>query len=275
MMGGGSMVGSVSVMRVNASALAPVAVSSEVLNVSATEINSTFVRLRGAVLDAQPAMSSWRVWPLGQMGGAVLRRPSHTYPLRLHDLLVVALSPLTTYEAEVLFLFPNGSVARPAANLRFTTANISAAAAAVSFGANVALASAGASIAGVSSNYGGAANSGSWGADSAIDGSGSTAWSSNGDGNAAWIKVQFATSRTIVGVGYWTRTMTSSALTSQFKVTSWEGADLGTFSLPDATQMYSFALPGGAVTTAGLRFDVVASSGGNTGAHEVAAYVAA
>lgn len=50
---------------------------------------------------------------------------------------------------------------------------------------NRALPAHGAQVTGVSSNFGGGADDATWGALSAIDGSGATAWSSNRDGDEA------------------------------------------------------------------------------------------
>ena len=56
---------------------------------------------------------------------------------------------------------------------------------------NLASPEAGARVVAVSSNFGVAANDGPWGADSAIDGNRGTEWFSAGDGNAAFIEIEF------------------------------------------------------------------------------------
>ena len=48
-------------------------------------------------------------------------------------------------------------------------------------------------MAGVSSNYGNAANNSAYGADDVLDGDPRTEWSSNGDGNHAWIEIELST----------------------------------------------------------------------------------
>jgi hypothetical protein len=54
-----------------------------------------------------------------------------------------------------------------------------------------------------------------------------------------------------------------------FQVVTESGAVLGPFQLPNSSEMHSFPV---SVTARQLRFEVVKSSSGNTGAVEVAAY---
>ncbi|KAH8072729.1 hypothetical protein JL721_3374 [Aureococcus anophagefferens] len=82
---------------------------------------------------------------------------------------------------------------------------------------NVALASAGASVAAVSSNYGGGSSSSSYGADKAIDGSDSSQWSSDGDGDGASITIALPSATDVVGVGFYSRSMTNSAVIQTYE----------------------------------------------------------
>ena len=121
-----------------------------------------------------------------------------------------------------------------------------------------------------SSNFGGASNDEPWGADNAIDGSAGTAWSSDGDGNDAFLVIQLAEATRIEMLDVHTRMMPND--TSQifsFTLTDDQGESHGPFELPDATQPYSFAVD---FIASFMRFDVVESSGGNTGFVELAAY---
>ncbi len=138
-------------------------------------------------------------------------------------------------------------------------------------GQNVALMSAGAKIQAVSSNYGGGGNDSSFGANNAIDGDLNTQWSSNGDGDNAWIEIDLGKEFTIDAVGFRTRTMGSSAQISQFRVITDKGETLGPFDIADASQVYYFPVNTTAQT---LRFEVLKSSGGNTGAAEIEVYAA-
>lgn len=136
-------------------------------------------------------------------------------------------------------------------------------------GENVALLSAGAQIAGVSSNFGGGDNDSTWGANNAIDGDPATEWSSDGDGDDAWIEIELAQERTITAIGLWTRTMGSSAQIESFRVRTGQGDTLGPFELEGAANMEFFAVQ---TRARRLRFEVASSSGGNTGAVEIAVY---
>jgi hypothetical protein len=128
----------------------------------------------------------------------------------------------------------------------------------------------GAQIVGVSSNFGGQPNDGRWGALNAFDDNPNTAWSSDGDGDDAWVEVELAERSRITRVEFWTRFMSDgSAQITSFTITTDDGEVYGPFELPDAEQSYTFDVEIEAKT---LRFDVETSSGGNTGAVEIAVY---
>jgi hypothetical protein len=135
---------------------------------------------------------------------------------------------------------------------------------------NVASLQAGARVVAASSNFGGAANDGTWGANSAIDGNRGTAWSSNGDGNDAFIEIELAEPAQVYAVEVWTRSMSDgTAQVLAFTLTTDRGDVLGPFELADAAEPYRFDID---VVTHSLRLDVVDSSGGNTGLVEFAVY---
>ena len=135
---------------------------------------------------------------------------------------------------------------------------------------NLASLEAGARVVAVSSNFGGAANDEQWGANSAIDGNRGTAWSSNGDGNDAFIEVALAQPARLHAVEVWTRSMSDgTAQIFAFTLTTDTGEVLGPFTLEDAEQAHRFPVD---VVARSLRLDVVDSSGGNTGLVEFAAY---
>jgi hypothetical protein len=128
----------------------------------------------------------------------------------------------------------------------------------------------GAEIVGYSSAFGGAGLDQRWGAGSAFDGSPNSAWSSAGDGDNAWIEVKLAQRSRIRRVEFWTRSMSDgSAQILQFTITTDDGETYGPFDLPDASQAYTFDVD---IVAETLRFEVVNSSGGNTGAVEIAVY---
>ena len=138
--------------------------------------------------------------------------------------------------------------------------------AAVEPGVNVASAASGARIVEVSSSFG---NGDSWSGERAIDEDPTTSWSSQGDGDEAFLTVELAEVTELGAVGFWTRTMVTSAQASAFQVVTDDGTVLGPFEVPAADQLYVFPV---SARTQRLRFEVTTSSGGNTGAVEVAAF---
>lgn len=133
---------------------------------------------------------------------------------------------------------------------------------------NLAAADAGASVMDVSSIFG---DSPSWAAEHAIDGDPATEWSSAGDGDEAYLVVALPEPTTIASFGIWTRTMGSSAQILTFQVIVDGDRVLGPFEVADASGIHEFALDA-PVETQALRFEVVTSTGGNTGLVEFAAY---
>ncbi len=136
-------------------------------------------------------------------------------------------------------------------------------------GKNLALISAGARVVGVSSNFGGGDNNSNFGANHAFDGDPSTQWSSNSDGNKAWVEIELAVQSHITGIGFWTRTMGSSAQIRSFQVIADGGKVYGPFKLSDADAAHYFTTDFSAHK---LRFEAVDTSGGNTGAVEIEVY---
>lgn len=128
----------------------------------------------------------------------------------------------------------------------------------------------GAEVVGVSSNFGNQANDGTFGIFRAFDGNINTAWSSNGDGSDAWFEVELAQRSLLDRLEFWSRSMSDgSSRVFEFTITTEDGTTYGPFELPDTEQAYEFEVE---IIAERLRFDVVDSSGGNTGAIEVAVY---
>lgn len=128
----------------------------------------------------------------------------------------------------------------------------------------------GAEITGYSSTFGGADLTERWGALSAVDGSSNSAWSSAGDGNDAWLEIRLAQRSQINRIEYWSRVMSDgTSQVFEFTITTDDGRVYGPFTVDDADQAYSFEVD---FQTTTLRFDVVSSSGGNTGAVEFGVY---
>jgi len=135
---------------------------------------------------------------------------------------------------------------------------------------NLASITTGAQVIAVSSNYGNGANDAPWGATSAVDDARSTAWSSNGDGDNAFLEIKLAKMTLLAEAAVWTRTMSDgTAQIFKFTLTTDKGNVFGPFDLPDASKAYHFPL---GVEASTIRMDVLESSGGNTGLVEFGVY---
>jgi len=174
-----------------------------------------------------------------------------------HHPLLSDLDPDTEYHYRVQGTAPDGTLYMSEDRV-FRTLPVEEAAE-----VNLASPEAGARVIAVSSSFGGAANDEPWGANSAIDGSRGTAWSSNGDGNDAFVEIELAEPANLHAVEVWTRSMSDgTAQISEFTLTTDSGEVLGPFTLTDAEQSYRFDLD---AVARSLRLDVVDSTGGNTG----------
>lgn len=121
----------------------------------------------------------------------------------------------------------------------------------------------GASIEAVSSEY-----SDAFAAANAIDGNGLSEWSSAGDGDDAFIELDFGEPIEAVGVGFHTREMTDgTSITTSFTITVDDDRTYGPFAAGPGLSIAEVSFVGRWV-----RFDVETSTGGNTGAVEVEVY---
>ncbi len=153
----------------------------------------------------------------------------------------------TIYRSETAtFTIPEGEMASPPTD-------------SIDRGANLAI---GATVVDVSSEF----NS-SFAAANAVDDSGTTEWSSAGDGDDAFITIDLGDIVEIAGVEFITRSMLDgTAITETFSVTVDDRNTYGPFSAGTAVDPNFAAIEGmGRV----IRFDVDTSTGGNVGAVEV------
>lgn len=135
---------------------------------------------------------------------------------------------------------------------------------------NLASLAQGAAIIAVSSNFGGAANDEPWGALNAIDGNRGTAWSSDGDGDEAFLEIKLAGQAQLSAIEVWSRSMADgTAEIYSFTLTTDGGEVLGPFELEDTEQAHRFPID---VMARSLLLEIITSSGGNTGLVEFAAY---
>lgn len=185
-----------------------------------------------------------------------------------HEVPLDDLEPLTTYYVRA-FAEDEAGETFTSELMSFTTREASA----VSLGTNVALPAAGAVVVEVSSNFGGAANDETWGAESAFDGEMSTAWATDGDGDAAFVVVDLRTARTISGFAFRSRDMADGSSIIRSVTLTLDGREIGSFATPDPTQLYPFELEE-PVTGRIVRIDAVETTGGNTGAREIEIYEA-
>jgi hypothetical protein len=120
----------------------------------------------------------------------------------------------------------------------------------------------GATVVAVSSVF-----SDAWSGENAVDGDMSTEWATAGSGDDAFIEIDLGSPEDVIGVEFITRTMgDGTATTSEYTVTVDGGDVFGPFPAGDPSDnRFAEALFAGQV----LRFDVVSSTGGNTGAIEV------
>ena len=134
---------------------------------------------------------------------------------------------------------------------------------------NVARASMGTTVSAVSSNWSGGSNDSDWGVDHVIDADMYTEWSSNGDGNGAYVVLDFGQSRTVTHFGFRSRKMRDGTSIIQSVQLSFDGgATVGPFATPDPDHRYAFELAA-PVTARTVRVEAVATTGGNTGAKEI------
>lgn len=185
-----------------------------------------------------------------------------------HGPVLTGLEPDTLYHYQLGGMGADGTVYR-SEDMTFRTPAADTAETQTPTDRNLALLSEGARLVGTSSNFGGAKDSETWGGDSAVDGDPTTQWSSDGDGDDAWIEVELEAEAHITRVGFWTRTMVSSAQIITFQVVAGDGTVTGPFTLDGASAIHHFETD---ITTSRLRFEVVESSGGNTGAVEIAVF---
>ncbi len=217
------------------------------------------------VKTAAPTFCQVNYGPTPQYGQ--MRRMTMSGPMTDHRILLPGLQPDTVYHVRLTAVDVQARVYQ-SGDLTFRT---QPAAAGRPKGRNMARLSVGARVIGVSSNYGGEGITSTYGANNAIDGDPSTEWSSNGDGDNAWIEIDLSRAYSLSAVGLWTRTMGSTAQIQEFEVVADGKIRLGPFTLRDATGIHYFPVD---VTARRLRFNVRKSTGGNTGAIEIEALAA-
>jgi hypothetical protein len=179
------------------------------------------------------------------MGGTAITR---------HVVVLSGLIPGSTYRYRLTAVDAQGRVFQSPELATFTTPRKRAA-----LEEDIAI---GAKVVAVSSQW-----SNAYGAANAVDGNLSTEWASNGDGSRAFITIDLGRPRKITGVAFISRAMSDgSAITRTFAVVVNGGQRYGPFVAGDRLEPHTATV---AFTGRRLRFEVLQSTGGNTGAAEV------
>ncbi len=172
-----------------------------------------------------------------------------------HVVLLKGLVPNTTYFFRLTATDAQGRVFQTPELATFTTTPTKSA----SLGRDVALS---AKVVGVSSQF-----SNDFRAANAVDGNLSTEWSSAGDGDRAFITIDLGKPTAVTGVSFLTREMSDgSTITQTFAVVVDGGKRYGPFPAGNRLNPRIAAV---SFTGRRLRFEVVKSTGGNTGAAEI------
>jgi F5/8 type C domain len=181
------------------------------------------------------------------MGGTAISR---------HTVLLSGLTPNTTYRFRLTATDAQGRVFQSRELTTFATTTPRKAARA---GRDLAV---GAKIIAASSQW-----SSAYRAANAVDGNLSSEWASAGDGDRAFITIDLGRRRQIGGVSFRTREMSDgSAITQTFAVVVDGGKRYGPFPAGNRRNPKTEAV---SFTGRRLRFEVVTSTGGNTGAAEI------
>ncbi|MDP6549003.1 MAG: discoidin domain-containing protein, partial [Dehalococcoidia bacterium] len=157
-----------------------------------------------------------------------------------HHPVMSRLEPDTTYYLRFQGTGPDGTLYRSEEYTVRTPAASDVKAPEKPGGKNLALPVNGGSISAVSGNFGGGSNGSSFGANNAIDGNMGTEWSSQGDGDDAWIEIELAEQAEVRAVGFRTRTMGDSAQIFTFRIVADGRAISGPFELPASNGIYYF-----------------------------------
>lgn len=217
------------------------------------DIGGTVATLRvSTTIDAVCAVAYGETADLGQLA---TDQDMSAGPHHQHAPLMKQLRPDTTYFYRLQGVGVDGRLYQSPL-LRFR----SAPATEQPSGRNLA---AGARVVDVSSEF-----SSSFAAKNAVDGNDATEWSSRGDGDKAFITIDLGGPRKISGVAFRTRAMSDgTAIARTFTVTV-DGKDtFGPFRTSPQSRVAEVSFTGQV-----LRFSVVESTGGNTGAIEIEAY---
>jgi len=122
-----------------------------------------------------------------------------------------------------------------------------------------------------SSNYLDMDDDGLWGAANAIDGLMASEWSSNGDGDDAFVTLDFGQARDITAFGFRSRKMANgTSIILSLQLVFDDATTVGPFDTPNPDQRYTFEID--PVTAQTVRVEALTTTGGNTGIREIEMY---
>jgi hypothetical protein len=174
--------------------------------------------------------------------------------ISVHTVVLGGLKPGTTYHFRLTATDAKGTVFQTPELATFTTPRPSG-----TLQKDIAIA---AKVVDVSSQW-----SSAYRAANAVDGDLSTEWASNGDGDRAFITIDLGRPRHITGVAFISREMSDgSSITRTFAVVVDGRSRYGPFPAGNRIEAHVARV---SFTGRRLRFDVVSSTGGNTGAAEI------
>jgi hypothetical protein len=174
--------------------------------------------------------------------------------ISVHTVVLGGLSPGTTYRFRLTATDAKGTVFQTQNLASFTTPRATA-----PLDQDVAI---GAKVVAVSSQW-----SSAYKAANAVDGNLSTEWASNDDGDRAFIAIDLGRPRHITGLAFISREMSDgSSITRTFAVVVDDGKRYGPFPAGNRIDAHEARV---SFTGRRLRFEVVTSTGGNTGAAEI------
>jgi chitodextrinase len=228
----------------------------------AVEVGKTRVQVaadgRSAVVQLQtkpPTVCAIAYGPTGSLGSIANDPNMGGTAISRHTVLLKNLAPNTNYRYRLTATDAQGRVYQTRKLATFKTTPAKAAAT----GPDIAKR---ARIVAVSSQF-----SSDYRAANAVDGNLSTEWSSNGDGNHAFITIDLGKPTAVGGLAFLTREMPDgSAITHTFAVIVDGNKRYGPF--PTGSRLDPRYAPV-RFTGRRLRFEVVSSTGGNTGAAEI------
>lgn len=121
----------------------------------------------------------------------------------------------------------------------------------------------------VSSVFGGTDYDGAWGIHKALDGSPASEWSTQGDGDDAYVVLDLGELRSIRRFAFQSRKMADgTSIVRSVRLMLDSGAAIGPLPTPDPDTMYRFDFDPPLAARV-VRLDAVETTGGNTGAKEI------